>query len=133
MNRVRPAMSDCAVAGLRPELSRSRAQRLASARSHGWAIRSKRRWMRALRALAGHRCQTGQPVQAPDVAGILDLPPGAFVQGFHDVVGEDQEPLVVALFRSGKLTPLLRGAVEQRGHPGVGGRCGSPTSRPAPR
>jgi hypothetical protein len=41
---------------------------------------------------------------------------------FDDVVGEGQKPLVVALFRSGKLTPLLRGAVEQRGHAGVGGR-----------
>ena len=79
-----------------------------------------------LRALAGHRCQTGQAMQAPDVAGILDLPPGAFVQGFDDVVGEEQKPLVVALFRSGELTPLLCGAVEQRGHAGVGDHADRP-------
>ena len=52
---------------------------------------------------------------------ILDLPPGAFAQHFHDVVGEHQKPLVAALFGFGELTPLLRGAVQQRGHPGVGG------------
>ena len=65
-------------------------------------------------------------MQAPDVAGILDLPPGAFVQGFNDVVGEGQKPLVVALFRSGKLTPLLCGAVEQRGHAGLSGHADRP-------
>ena len=131
-NRVRPAMSDCTVAGLRPELSRSRAQRLARVLSHGWAIRSNRRWVRAC-GVCRASGQAGQPMQAPDVAGILDLPPDAFVQGFDDIVGEDQKPLVVALFRSGKLTPLLCGAGRAARSPRRRWPCGSPTSRPAPR
>ena len=53
LNRVRPWTSLCTVAGLNPELSRSRAQRLASVLSHGWAIRSKRRFMRACGRLPG--------------------------------------------------------------------------------
>jgi len=31
-------------------------------------------------------------MQAPDIAAIFDLPPGAFVQDFDDVVSEDQKP-----------------------------------------
>src|SRR5665647_1212567 len=44
--------------------------------------------------LAGILHQAGQAMQAPDVAGILDLPAGTPVQGLHGVAGVGKEPLI---------------------------------------
>jgi len=66
-----------------------------------------------VRCSAGAEGQAGQQMQAPDIAGILHVPAGAVAQGFDGVVGEDQEPLVGALFRARQVTPLLSGQVEQ--------------------
>ena len=65
-------------------------------------------------------------MQAPDIAGILDVPALAVAQGFDGVLREDQEPLVSALFRTRQLTPLLSGQVQQGGHCGVFGDADGP-------
>ena len=89
LNRVRASTPARAAPMLSPDVSRSRVHRLARSRSQGWAMRSNR--SRAGRhGLAGRR-RPGQPVQPPDVAGILDLPAGAVAQGLDHVAGVEQE------------------------------------------
>jgi hypothetical protein len=79
-----------------------------------------------VRPLAGASGQAGQPMQAPDLTGILHVPADAVTQGFNAVAREDQKPLVGPLFRACPLTPLLGGQVEQRAHPGVFGSADGP-------
>ena len=60
LNLLTTVMSVTTVLTVSPESSRCRAQRLASSRSQGWVIRSKRRWLRAFSVFPGLRVSPGR-------------------------------------------------------------------------
>ena len=71
--------------------------------------------------------QSRDPVQPPDVAGVLGFPAGALGQFLDHVAGEQQERRVGRALASARLPPpLVLGQVEQRFHAGVAG----PADRP---